>query len=138
MSDETRMGSMRCERFVDMTNCLVVDPCTDDRAMMCELLQGYEFELDTTGDAKVALERCRREMPDVVVFSQALRDMDAKVFLKHLSHAGHDQRPIVLIYSEDADPEYAGSALWSGANEYMVMPIDAQVLDDKLHQTGVV
>ena len=129
---------MGCERFVNMANCLVVDPSEHDRLAMCDLLKTYAFELETTGDATEALERCIKDMPDVVVFSGRLEGMDTATFLGRLTKAGARRKPVILMYCEEPDLDDIGRAIWDGANACLVKPFDARILDDKLHQAGAV
>ncbi len=126
------------ERFVDMTNCLVVDPRDDSRSLVCDLLRRYEFTLETEQDGRSALERCAREMPDVVVFSSELSDMDASAFLRALGRRGRETPPVALMYCDEPDAATIGRAVWDGASGCMVRPFDARILDDTLRQNGVI
>jgi DNA-binding response OmpR family regulator len=105
---------------------------------MCELLKPYKFDLDATGDADEALKKCKQNMPDVVVFSDALEGMDRATFLRRLGRSGGGRKPIVLMVCDEPDADSLGKALWEGANACMVRPFDARVLEDKLHQAGAV
>ena len=129
---------MGYERYMDMANCLVVDPQQQNCEFMCELLKTYQFELDATGDADEALKRCKDNMPDVVVFSDALEGMDRATFLRRLGRTSRGRMPIVLMVCDKADADSVGQAIREGANACMVRPFDARVLEDKLHQVGVV
>lgn len=129
---------MGYERFVDMTNCLVVDPSEDSCNSVCDLLSNYDFTLETETDGHTALERCERDMPDVVMFSSAISDMDVSAFLKALNKRGQRTPPVAVMYCETADAGEIGRAVWDGAQGCMVKPFDARVLDDTLRQSGVI
>jgi two-component system chemotaxis response regulator CheY len=121
-----------------MTKCLIVEGSKSDRDSLERLLAAYGFELNSIGDAQSALDQCRRAMPDVVLVADRLGHMDAVSFIKRLrGHTGRG-RPAVFVYGDTGDPEHIGRAIWEGATECLVKPFDAEVLDSKLRQAGVV
>ncbi len=129
---------MKIGDHIDMTNCLIVDACQDERHRVSGMLSAYGFELEQAEDAGEALARCRKEMPDVIIVSERLSDMSAFDFIKRIRSRQHDRAPIVLVYSEAADPPRIGRAIWEGASECLVQPFDAAVLDDKLRLVGLI
>ena len=120
-----------------MTHCLIVDACQAERSRIQDMLAAYEFDLDTAGGAGEALQKCHATMPDMIVMSERLADMDAFDFIKRIRRTARRRDPVVLVYSEEADPHHIGRAIWEGASECLMQPFDACVLDDKLRQVGI-
>jgi len=121
-----------------MTNCLIVDACEDERHRVSDMLSVYGFDLEQAEDAGKALARCRSEMPDIIIVSERLNDMSAFDFIKRVRRVQDASEPVVLVYSEAADPPRIGRAIWEGASECLVQPFDASVLDDKLRLVGMI
>ena len=121
-----------------MAQCLIVDACEAERARIQHLLEPYEFDLDQAHDAGEALEKCHGEMPELIMISERLADMHAFDFIKRVRKSQEGRVPVVLVYGEDADPSHIGRAIWEGASECLMLPFDADVLDGKLRQVGLV
>jgi two-component system, chemotaxis family, chemotaxis protein CheY len=121
-----------------MTQCLIVEADGDDRQSLEDLLGRYGFKVDASDTAQAALERCRRWAPDIVLLPQKLASMDAVAFLRQLRRQSGRRAPVVLMVGDIGDPVEIGRTIWAGASECLLKPFDAEVLDLKLRQTGVV
>lgn len=120
-----------------MTHCLIVEGTRDDEKRLSLLLGQYGFELETAADADAALDRCRQSMPDVIVMSESLAHMDSAEFLRRLNRGGRGTAAKVIVYSDAPDAGAIGRHIWTGAAECMVKPFDADIIDLKLRQVGV-
>ena len=120
-----------------MTHCLIVDACKTERDRIQHLLAAYDFDLDEAHDAGEALQKCRTGMPDMIMLSERLADMNAFDFINRVRRSQKGRVPVVLVYSEEADPSRIGRAIWEGATECLLQPFDADVLDGKLRQVGL-
>jgi two-component system chemotaxis response regulator CheY len=123
---------------IAMTQCLIVEAAPDDRRRLEDLLAPYGFAVDATETAQAALDRCRRWAPDVVLLPQALRSMNLLAFLRLLRRQSGRRSPVVLLVGDTGDAGEIGRAIWEGASECLMKPFDADVLDLKLRQAGVV
>jgi two-component system chemotaxis response regulator CheY len=121
-----------------MTQCLIVEAGPDDRNRLEDLLAPYGFAVDASESAQAALEQCRRWAPDVLLLPHKLRSMDVLAFLRLLRRQAGRRAPVVLLVGDTADANEIGRAIWEGASECLMKPFDADVLDLKLRQTGVV
>jgi two-component system, chemotaxis family, chemotaxis protein CheY len=121
-----------------MTQCLIVEATVDDRHRLEDLLAPYGFAVDASDTAQAALERCRRRAPDVVLLPQGLQSMEVVGFLRLLRRQGGRRAPVVLLVGDTGDADEIGRAIWEGASEWLMKPFDADVLDLKLRQAGVV
>ncbi len=130
-------GTMQIEGSFDMTHCLIVDACKAERSRIENMLAAYEFDLDVAEDAEEALEKCHGAMPDMIMVSERLDDMSTFDFIKRVRKSSCNQSPVVLVYTDEADPPRIGRAIWEGASECLMQPFDADILDDKLRQVGI-
>ena len=121
-----------------MTQCLIVEADPDDRLRLESLLAPYGFSVDAAETAQAALDRCRRWAPDVVLLPQALHSMNLLAFLRLLRRQAGRRAPVVLLVGDTGDATEIGRAIWEGASECLMKPFDADVLDLKLRQAGVV
>ncbi len=129
---------MQTEGSCDMTQCLIVDACEAERSRIQAMLAAYKFDLDVAGHAREALEKCRGAVPDMILMSERLDDMNALDFIKRVRRTWRHRAPVVLVYSDEANPSRIGRAIWEGASECLMQPFDADVLDDKLRQVGII
>jgi two-component system chemotaxis response regulator CheY len=125
------------EGSFDMTHCLIVDHCETERARVQDMLSAYKFDVDVAAGADEALAKCRGVMPDMIVMSESLGGMDAFDFIKRVRRARCGREPVVLVYADQAEAGHIGRAIWEGASECLVKPFDADVLEGKLKQVGV-
>ena len=129
---------MPAERYSIMTQCLILQDNSKKRSRLAGMLSVYGFDLDEAANANEALEKCQRGMPDVVLLPENLPDMDVSTFIRCLRRGQKEPSPVVLLCASDADSERIGKAIWDGASDYLIAPFDAEVLDAKLKQAGVV
>lgn len=121
-----------------MTQCLIIDSSRDGQRELVDLLGRYGFAVDSVDDAADALERCRQSMPALIVMAERAGPMDSDEFLQRLNGAGHNGKaPKVIVYSDVPDAGSIGRHIWTGAAECMVRPFDAEIIDLKLKQVGV-
>jgi two-component system, chemotaxis family, chemotaxis protein CheY len=121
-----------------MTQCLIVEATPDDRQRLEDLLAPYGFAVAASETANAALDSCRRWMPDVVLLPQTLKSMEVVAFLRLLRRQAGRRAPVVLLVGDTGDAHDIGRAIWAGASECLMKPFDADVLDLKLRQAGVV
>ena len=129
---------MYARGYFDMTQCLIVEGTGESARYLKSLLSVYGFDLEGAANANEALEKCHAGMPDVILLPEQLPDMEASAFIKRLRRAGKGAEPAVFLCADKADSERIGKAIWEGASDYLIEPFDAEVLDAKLKQAGVV
>jgi two-component system chemotaxis response regulator CheY len=121
-----------------MTHCLIVDASGEDRRTAAKLLRRYDFDIDESTDAESALALCRRTMPDVILLADQPGGLDGVEFLRRLRRWSTRIKPVVLMCAREADPGSLGRAIWAGAAECLMKPFDAEILDFKLRQWGLI
>ncbi len=126
-------------KVMNMTRCLVVDACGEDREHTTALLQDFGFDVFRAETSDQALSACSTEMPDMIVVANAEEPRETPTLLMNLKAAADrlGRTPVILVCSRDPDPGTIGAAIVHGANEFIVKPFDAPILDDKLRQLGL-
>ncbi len=129
---------MYIEGLFDMTQCMIIAGASDENGRLEAMLSAYGFDLTSPANANEALKQCDTDMPDVIVLPENHKDMDAVSFLKQVRRADDGGKAAVFLCSSRPDSEKIGRAIWEGASDFLIEPFDAEVLDRKLKQAGVV
>ena len=126
-------------KVMNVTRCLVVDSCGEDREKTTALLQDYGFDVFRAETSEQALSACRTEMPDVIVVASSDEPRETPTLLMNLQAAARrlGRAPVILVCDRDPDPRRIGAAIVHGADEFLVKPFDEAILDDKLKQFGL-
>ncbi len=120
-----------------MKSCLVVDDSSVVRLMARRILEELNFSVEEAEDGKVALEICRREMPDVILLDWNMPVMSGIEFLRELRGSADGGAPVVVFCTTENDLDHIREAIAAGANEYIMKPFDAEILQSKFVQAGV-
>ena len=120
-----------------MKNCLIVDDSREDRQIAARYLRRFGFRVKHAKDGDEGLSICRQKMPDIILVDHLMPKVDGLEFLKRLNKTRGGSRPVVLFCSGESDTTALGSAIWEGAAECLIKPFDADLLNFKLHQVGV-
>jgi two-component system KDP operon response regulator KdpE len=102
-----------------VTFVLVVD---DDPAMRRTLsinLRARDYEVETAGDGRSALQVVDERMPDVVLLDLGLPDLDGTAVVRHVRR---DATTPILILSARADERVKVVTLEAGADDYVTKP----------------
>ncbi len=124
-----------------MKKCLVLNDKNIAGDRTHDYLSAYEFDIDMISDGEEALSLCEQTMPDVILVDCKMSKMDGQQFLERLAilrRARYSEAPVILFCVDRTDVEAMGKAVWSGATECLVKPFDADILDFKLQQSGVI
>jgi two-component system, chemotaxis family, chemotaxis protein CheY len=121
-----------------MKTCLVVDDSRVVRKVAARILRDMNFEIVEAGDGAEALTHCRARMPDAVLLDWNMPVMNGLDFLRALRREPGGKAPVVVLCSIENDPEHIHEALRSGANEFIMKPFDADILESKFAEVGLV
>jgi DNA-binding response OmpR family regulator len=100
-------------------------------AFRLELL-GYE--LIKTESAEKALEWLHDNLPALVIVDQFLPGIDGIEFLNRMSNDIRTSEVPVIFLSMNSDLEDVQKAFNAGADEYLVVPYDPVVLEEKVER----
>lgn len=123
---------------IDMTHCMIIAGSQDEQERLENMFSVYGFDLSAPANANEALVQCENDMPDVIVMPQNMQDMDVMAFIRRLRRKESAGQAAVFLCAEDSDSDTIGRAIWEGASDFLFEPFDAEVLDRKLKQAGVV
>lgn len=121
-----------------MKTCLIVDDSRVIRKVARRILEQLGFEVCEAGDGAEALAYCRSEMPTVILLDWRMPVMDGLTFLRQLRMEPGGNGPKVLLCTVETTPERIREALEAGADEYVMKPFDADILEARLIEAGVV
>jgi two-component system chemotaxis response regulator CheY len=115
-----------------------VDDSRVIRKVACNILESLSFETEEAESAQAALERCRAQMPDVILFDSQLPGANGLDLLRLIRRAPQGARPVIVVCTTENDPSHISEALAAGANEYIMKPFDREILESKLAQVGLI
>ncbi|TDH64655.1 response regulator [Dankookia rubra] len=118
-------------------DCLVVDDSRVVRKAARRILEHLNFAVREAADGAEALAACREAMPRVVLLDWNMPVMDGISFLRAARAEFGPDRPVVVLCTTEAALERIVEALDAGAQEYIMKPFDAALLQDKFVQVGL-
>ena len=121
-----------------MKSCLIVDDSRVVRKVAGRIVQDLDFEVVEAGDGADALKACRQNMPDAILLDWNMPVMNGLDFLRALRREHGGDKPVVVFCSTENDAEHIGEAMRSGANEFIMKPFDADIIESKLAEVGLV
>ena len=120
-----------------MKSCLVVDDSKVIRTVARQILQGFQFDIVEAADGQEALAACERRMPDAILLDWNMPVMNGIEFLRNLrSHEGGGT-PVVVFCTTENNLDRVREAMEAGANEYIMKPFDAGIIEAKFVQVGL-
>ncbi|WP_127142387.1 response regulator [Pelagibacterium montanilacus] len=114
-----------------MKSCLIVDDSSVVRKVARRILETMDFIVDEAEDGEEALDKCKREMPDVIFLDWQMPIMNGIEFLKALrSYSGGDA-PAVIFCTTERDIGQMALARKVGATDHMLKPFDQAMFEEK-------
>jgi two-component system, chemotaxis family, chemotaxis protein CheY len=121
-----------------MKSCLIVDDSRVVRKVAGRIIQDLQFDVREAGDGADALKACRESMPDAILLDWNMPVMNGLDFLRALRREQGGSKPVVVFCSTENDAEHIGEAMRSGANEFIMKPFDADIIESKFAEVGLV
>ena len=121
-----------------MKHCLIVDDSRVVRTVASRIIRDLSFEIDEAGDGSEALRKCREKMPDAILLDWNMPTMNGIDFLRALRREDNGKDPVVVFCTNENDPEHIGEAIRSGADEYIMKPFDADIVESKFAEIGLI
>ena len=120
-----------------MKTCLVVDDSGVVRKIARRILEAMQFTVIEAEDGAVALEACKRALPDAVLLDWNMPVMDGFEFLVQLRRMPGGDEPKVVFCTTENDVAHIARALHAGANEYIMKPFDKDIVIAKFQEVGL-
>lgn len=118
---------------------LVVDDITESRQALCDLAASLGHRVEGVTSGAAALARLERQRPDLVLLDLLMPDLDGfEVTRRIRSHgqAGPARWLPVLVTSSMQGDEHFIHALQQGADDYLLRPVNPELLAAKLRHYG--
>lgn len=120
-----------------MKRCLIVDDSRVVRKVASRIIRDLKFDVAEAADGAEALEQCRKQMPDAVLLDWNMPVMNGLDFLRALRREPGGKTPVVLFCSSENDADHIGEAIRTGANEFIMKPFDAEIIESKFTEAGL-
>ncbi|MEH6693772.1 MAG: response regulator [Hyphomonas sp.] len=121
-----------------MKTCLIVDDSRVVRKVAARIIQDLKFDVREAGDGAEALRACRESMPDAILLDWNMPVMNGLDFLRALRREDGGKKPLVVFCSIENDAEHINEAIRSGADEFIMKPFDADILESKFAEVGLI
>ena len=121
-----------------MKHCLIVDDSRVVRKVAGRIIRDMKFDISEAGDGAEALRICREKMPDAVLLDWNMPVMNGLDFLRALRREHNGRDPVVVFCSTENDAEHIGEAIRSGADEFIMKPFDADIIESKFAEVGLI
>ena len=120
-----------------MKQCLIVDDSKVVRMVARKILEGLNFAIEEAENGKVAIDACRRRMPDAILLDWNMPVMSGIDFLRDLRKMDGGSDPIVVFCTTENDLSHIREAIGAGANEYIMKPFDKEIVEAKFQEVGL-
>lgn len=121
-----------------MKQCLIVDDSKVVRMVARKILEGLNFAIEEAENGKVAIDACRRRMPEAILLDWNMPVMSGIEFLRDLRKMDGGTDPVVVFCTTENDLSHIQEAIGAGANEYIMKPFDSEIIEAKFAQAGLI
>jgi len=118
-----------------MTKLLIVDDNEQNLYMLQVLLEGHGYKVVSAGDGSEALEKARRDPPDVIVSDILMPVMDGFTLCREWRKDEQlKEIPFVFYTATYTDPKDEEFALSLGAEQFIVKPVEPDMFVEMLRE----
>ena len=117
--------------------CLIVDDSRTIRKIARQIIETFNFICDEADDGVPALEYCKQQFPDMILLDWNMPVMSGFDFMMAMRALPGGDKPVIIFCTTENEFAQIAKAIGGGANEYIMKPFDADILKDKLIQTGL-
>jgi CheY-like chemotaxis protein len=112
---------------------LLVDDTAANLVALAAILEGPQYRLLTASSGAEALLVVLREQVDLILLDVRMPDMDGFEVARHLKAAEQTRQiPILFLTAVATDPAYIYRAYDVGAVDYIIKPLDAEMVRKKV------
>ena len=117
---------------------LIVDDSRFVRGFLRGLLQDRGIECEEAVDGEAGLDRLREGSDfDLALVDWYMPVLNGLEMVRQLRAEGYNDLKVMMVTTE-AENDFILTALDAGADEYLMKPIDAEALNEKLALLGLV
>lgn len=123
---------------MDLKQCLVIDDNEVDLLIGQAIATQMGMEATTASTVYNAFHACEENMPDVIFLDYQLNhktdeeQMNGISVCKAIRALDGGSKPYIIIYTSTNCKDLEKESLDSGANAYVVKPLLAKIIEDKL------
>jgi len=111
-----------------MSKILVVDDNLNTRKMLCRHLTKSGYEVSETDRGKIALEKIKEELPEVILLDVMMPDMTGFEVCQQLRKTPQYELIYIIMLTALTDSKYKIEGLDKGADDYVTKPFDISEL----------
>ena len=108
---------------------LVVDDHEDTRDLLRYVLERQRYVVSEASDGAEAVGLAELILPDLIIMDTSLRSMDGLEATRRIRKLDNSGDVPIVFLSGHAQPQAREAALASGANDYLVKPINIAELE---------
>lgn len=120
-----------------MRTCLVVDDSRVVRKVARRIVEDLGFQCVEAEDGEIALNECKKGMPEAILLDWNMPNMSGIEFLVKLRELDGGDAPKVIFCTTENEMSFIQKALEEGANEYIMKPFDSDIVETKFQQVGL-
>lgn len=120
-----------------MPTCLIVDDSHVVRKVIKHIAEDLDFECTEAENGLIALEACQKQMPDGIVVDWSMPIMDGLTFIQKLRQLPGGKLPRIILCSSETSTPQIRKALSAGADEFIMKPFDANIIESKFRLAGL-
>lgn len=108
----------------------------DDSGIVLKMLTkllGEEYDLHAFSGGNRALQFLKSRTPDLIILDIDMPEINGYEMLKVIKEKEHLKNVPVIFLTSNNDKNHVVRAVAGGAKDYVVKPIDEEILMDKVH-----
>ncbi len=108
----------------------------DDSGIVLKMLTkvlGEKYDLHAFSGGKRALQFLKDRTPDLIILDIDMPEINGYEMLKMIKEREHLKNVPVIFLTSNNDKGHVVKAVAGGAKDYVVKPIDEEILLDKVH-----
>lgn len=108
----------------------------DDSGLVLKMLikvLGEKYELHVFNGGRRALQFLKDRTPDLIILDIDMPEINGYEMLKMIKEKEHLQNVPVIFLTSNNDRNHVVKAVAGGAKDYVVKPIDEDILMEKVH-----
>lgn len=117
-----------------MPHCFIVDDSDIVRKYTRLIFESLHYRVSEAASAEKLIERFETDTPDFIIMDWRIPGADPIQVISQIRKARLDRRPFILYYPAENDPADIGRALAAGADDFLLKPINKEIVEMKLRE----
>jgi two-component system chemotaxis response regulator CheY len=117
--------------------CLIVEDSRVIRKVANTIMTGLGYTSREVENGQLAVEECKKALPEVILLDWNMPVMNGLEFLKVLRAMPGGDAPQVIFCTTENEMARIQEGMAAGANEYIMKPFDSDIIKSKLELLGL-